>query len=97
MNGACQIGEEIPTCTDSQPDTNIYIQGFVTGVDRNGELYRAEDECSDSGLQVNKYWCYDNPDGEGQVNGNMVYDCPSGQCSNGVCTIIENELIEVHR
>jgi hypothetical protein len=83
-NGACN-GIDTPTCTDSQPEPDIYQKGFVQGVDTTENLYRFEDECSGSGLQVSKYWCYDNPDGQGQVNGQQVLNCPSGQCANGAC------------
>lgn len=83
-NGAC-IGAEVPTCNDSQPTADIYTRGFVQGVDPQNEFYRFEDACSGTGLQVNKYWCYPNPDGQGSVNGRQVMNCPSGQCVNGAC------------
>ena len=84
QNGVCVQS----TCVDSdinEKPEDIYIKGSVTFTDANGVATNLYDECSGSKLQVNEKWCYESPSGSGNyVQGNLVYDCPSG-CFDGSC------------
>ncbi len=76
------------SCTDSDgknPSEKGYVDGWMKDITGDIiESFKIYDECSGSGKQINEMWCYDNPDGKGQVRGRMVFDCANG-CGWGRC------------
>ncbi len=82
----------VPTCNDTDPNNDIYVKGQTSGINWYGASYTSEDTCygvNDEGIgtQIGQYYCYDNPNGAGQVSGQRVSDCENGCSADaGTCT-----------
>ncbi len=76
------------TCLDSDANekpNDIFIKGYVTFTNQNGTESTLNDECAQSGFQVNEMYCNVYPDGSGNAYpAKQTYDCPAG-CSDGAC------------
>lgn len=76
-----------PACDGRKQITqdDLFVKGNVSYSDRKTAKKTTDDECTGTGLQVNKTYCYENPYGSGNfVPGKIVYNCPLG-CSDGAC------------
>lgn len=87
IDGACVVPPP-PSCTDSDPDNDLTVQGSVSGIDNSGYPRSYSDQCDWSNtvgtvpIQVTEYGC----DADGTHITSSRIDCPIDQhCENGAC------------